>query len=167
MDERINDVCVGANGKRCCHYPSACRRRYCSGRSMLAAEILGAECSQIGSRFAMSNESSAHPNFKEKITRLAEGETILTLKSLTPVRLVKNKFFQRIQEAESRGASKEELREILGNRRSKLGIFEGDLEEGELEIGQVASSIKRRQPAKEIVLEIWEQYCSLKRSLQT
>lgn len=138
-----------------------------SGRSMLAAEVLGAEGSQIGSRFAVSHESSAHEKFKDKVTLLDEGETILTLKSLTPVRLVKNKFFQRVQEAESRGATKQELMEILGSRRSKLGIFEGDLEEGELEIGQVASSIKRRQPAEEILLEIWEEYCSLKRSFQT
>ncbi|MBA4057553.1 MAG: nitronate monooxygenase, partial [Marivirga sp.] len=138
-----------------------------SGRSMLAAEVLGAEGSQIGSRFAMSDESSAHPKFKEKVTHLDEGETVVTLKSLTPVRLVKNKFYQSVQEAEGRGASKEELIEILGKRRSRLGIFEGNLDEGELEIGQVASSIKKIQPAEEILHEIWEEYCSLKRSFQT
>lgn len=135
-----------------------------SGRSMLAAEVLGAEGSQIGSRFAISNESSAHQKFKEKAIDLHEGDTIVTLKSLTPVRLAKNKFYQRILEAELRGAPKEELAEILGHRRSKLGIFEGDLDEGELEIGQVAASFKKIQPAQEIVSEIWEEYCSLKRS---
>lgn len=138
-----------------------------SGRAMLAAEVLGAEGSQIGSRFAVSYESSAHLNFKEKVTHLDEGETTVTLKALAPVRLVKNKFFQLVQQAEFRGASKEELTEILGNRRSRLGIFEGDLDEGELEIGQVASSIKKMQPAEEILLEIWEEYCSLKRIFQT
>jgi enoyl-[acyl-carrier protein] reductase II len=97
---------------------------------------------------------------------LDEGDTTVTLKSLTPVRLVKNKFYQRVVEAELRGAPKEELAEILGSRRSRLGIFDGDLDEGELEIGQVAASFKKMQPAHEIVLEIWEEYCSLKRLLQ-
>jgi enoyl-[acyl-carrier protein] reductase II len=137
-----------------------------TGRTMLAAEILGAEGSQIGSRFAVSCESSAHEKFKERITHLDEGETTVTLKLLTPVRLVKNKFYQNVLQAELRGASKEDLAEILGSRRSRLGIFEGDLEEGELEIGQVASTIRKIQPAKEILLEIWDEYCSLKNQLR-
>jgi enoyl-[acyl-carrier protein] reductase II len=135
------------------------------GRTMLAAQALGADGVQIGSRFAASEESSAHDNFKQKIISIAEGDTVLTLKQITPVRLVKNRFFENIQEAEKRGASVEELQVILGQRRAKRGIFEGDLDEGELEIGQVSASIKRIQPAAEIVSEIWRQYQELKSSL--
>jgi enoyl-[acyl-carrier protein] reductase II len=136
-----------------------------SGRSVFAAEILGAEGSQIGSRFAVSRESSAHEDFKQKITQLDEGETIVTLKQLTPVRMVKNKFYRQVQDAELRGASREELNEILGKRRSKRGIFEGDLDEGELEIGQISAAIKKIQGAKDILTEIWEEYCQLKKSI--
>lgn len=136
-----------------------------SGRSMLAAEVLGAEGIQVGTRFAASAESSAHHHFKERITNTAEGETILTLKQLTPVRLIKNQFYQQVADAEQRGASKEELAQLLGKARSKKGIFEGDLEEGELEIGQVSASIKEIKPAGEIVSEIWEEYITLKKEL--
>jgi enoyl-[acyl-carrier protein] reductase II len=136
-----------------------------TGRSILAAEALGADGFQVGSRFAVSEESSAHPNFKRRITALEEGETCLSLKQLTPVRMVKNKFFQSIQAAELRGASKEELTQLLGTRRSKLGIFEGDIEEGELEIGQVSSMIKKIQPASAILLEIWDEYLGTKKNM--
>lgn len=136
-----------------------------SGRSMLAAEVLGAEGFQIGTRFAASTESSAHQNFKHRITHSEEGETILTLKQLTPVRLIKNQFYQQVQAAEQRCASKEELMHLLGKARSKKGIFEGDLEEGELEIGQVAATIKAVKPAADIVKEMWEDYCELKNKL--
>lgn len=135
------------------------------GRAMLAAEVLGAEGVQIGSRFAASLESSAHEHFKKRITESNEGDTILTLKQLTPVRLIRNKFYAQIEEAEKRGASAEELRQILGNRRSKTGIFEGDLDEGELEIGQVSAAIKKIQPAAEILKEVWEGYLRHKKSL--
>jgi len=135
-----------------------------TGRGMLAAEALGANGVQIGSRFAASLESSAHENFKNRILDLNEGDTMLTLKQLTPVRLIKNKFFQDVQHAELRGASKEELDELLGKRRAKKGIFEGDLTEGELEIGQVAAAIKTIQSAAEILHEIWDEYVSLKKS---
>jgi enoyl-[acyl-carrier protein] reductase II len=135
------------------------------GRAMLAAEVLGADGVQIGSRFAASEESSAHENFKKKITESSEGETVLTLKQLTPVRMVKNKFYEAVSAAEKRGASVEELKQLLGIRRAKNGIFEGDLEEGELEIGQVSASVKKIQPAQEIVQEIWQEYLSLKKSL--
>ena len=134
-----------------------------SGRALLAAEALGADGFQVGSRFAVSEESSAHSNFKRRIIELDEGDTLLSLKQLTPVRMVKNKFFERVQEAELRGASKEELRQLLGKRRSKLGIFEGDVEDGELEIGQVSSSIKKIQPAAEILLEMWGEYQTIKK----
>ena len=136
-----------------------------SGRAVLAAEALGAQGFQIGSRFAASQESSAHENFKRRIVELKEGDTFLTLKQLTPVRMAKNKFFQKVQEAEFRGATKDELQNLLGKRRAKLGIFEGDLEEGELEIGQISSAIKRIQPASEILTEIWEEYQSVKKSM--
>ncbi len=135
------------------------------GRAMLAACALGAEGVQIGSRFAASTESSAHEHFKKRVTDSCEGDTILTLKQLTPVRMIRNKFYRQVEEAEKRGASVEELRLILGSRRSKLGIFEGDLEEGELEIGQVSAAIKRIQPAAEIVKEIWYEFTQLKKSM--
>ena len=136
-----------------------------SGRAILAAEALGAQGFQVGSRFAVSEESSAHPNFKKRVTELTEGDTLLTLKQLTPVRMIKNKFFQQVQEAEFRGASKEELHQLLGKRRAKLGIFEGNTEEGELEIGQVSSAIRKIQPASEILIELWREYEALKKTL--
>jgi enoyl-[acyl-carrier protein] reductase II len=134
-----------------------------SGKAMLASEVLGANGFQVGSRFAISEESSAHIAFKKKVLELREGDTLLTLKQLTPVRMVKNKFFQRIYEAETRGASKEELLEMLGRGRSRLGIFDGDLEEGELEIGQVSAALDRIQPASEIVSELWTEYKEAKK----
>ena len=136
-----------------------------SGRAILAAEALGAQGFQVGSRFAVSEESSAHPNFKKRVTELTEGDTLLTLKQLTPVRMIKNKFFQQVQEAEFRGASKEELHQLLGKRRAKLGIFEGNTEEGELEIGQVSSAIRKIQPAAEILIELWREYEAIKKTL--
>lgn len=136
-----------------------------SGRTMLAAEVLGAEGVQIGSRFAVSVESSAHENFKQRIIQSHEGDTVVTLKQLTPVRLIKNKFYQKVQEAEWRGASKEELDGLLGKRRSKTGIFEGDLDEGELEIGQVSAALKKIETAAEIVKSVWEEYRLLKKSI--
>lgn len=136
-----------------------------SGRAMLAAEALGAEGVQIGSRFAASAESSAHEAFKNKVTSTGEGDTILTLKQLTPVRMIKNDFFRKVEDAERRGASAEELRSLLGHRRAKLGIFEGNLEEGELEIGQVSAAIRKIQPAAEILREVWEEYNALKKRM--
>ena len=136
-----------------------------SGRAILAAEALGAQGFQVGSRFAVSEESSAHLNFKKRVTELTEGDTLLTLKQLTPVRMIKNKFFQQVQEAEFRGASKEELHQLLGKRRAKLGIFEGNTDEGELEIGQVSSAIRKIQPASEILIELWREYEALKKTL--
>jgi enoyl-[acyl-carrier protein] reductase II len=135
------------------------------GRSMLATRILGADGIQIGSRFAASIESSAHENFKKRVTESSEGDTILTLKQLTPVRLIKNKFYAEVNEAEKRGASVDELNVLLGKRRSKQGIFEGNLDDGELEIGQVSAAIRKIQPAGEILKEIWTEYESLKKSL--
>ncbi|MFN7748044.1 MAG: NAD(P)H-dependent flavin oxidoreductase [Cyclobacteriaceae bacterium] len=129
-----------------------------SGRAILAMEALGASGVQIGSRFAVSQESSAHDNFKMRVIESREGDTHLTLKQLTPVRLLRNDFFQQVQEAEARGASKDELMQLLGRGRAKRGIFEGDLSEGELEIGQVAAAIRDVQPAAEILKNLWEEY---------
>jgi enoyl-[acyl-carrier protein] reductase II len=136
-----------------------------SGRAMVAAEALGAEAVQIGSRFAAAAESSAHENFKNKIVQTSEGETLLTLKQLTPVRLIKNKFFTQIADAEKRGATVKELEELLGVRRAKRGMFEGDLDEGELEIGQVSAAIKKIQPAAEILQEILTEYNDIKKKM--
>ena len=129
-----------------------------SGRSMLAVSALGADGVQIGSRFAASTESSAHDNFKNAIVEAGDGGTQLTLKALTPVRLIKNKFFQEVQEAEMRGAAPEELKQLLGRARAKKGMFEGDLDEGELEIGQVSGSIHSIKTVAEIVEELVREY---------
>lgn len=136
-----------------------------SGKSMMAAFALGAEGVQVGSRFAASIESSAHIDFKERVAGASEGETILTMKKLTPVRLIKNSYYEQIREAESHGASPGELTKILGEKRAKKGIFEGDMVEGELEIGQISASISRIQPAAEIVKELWEEFCKSKASI--
>jgi enoyl-[acyl-carrier protein] reductase II len=136
-----------------------------SGKSILAMEALGADGVQIGSRFAASEESSLHDNFKKKIVETNEGDTILTMKQLTPVRLMKNKFFKQVEEAELRGASVQELQTLLGRARAKKGMFEGDLDEGELEIGQVAAAIRDIRPAAEILKEIWTEYLDCKKAL--
>ena len=125
-----------------------------SGRGMLAAMVLGADGVQVGSRFAASIESSAHENFKNKIIETKEGETQVTLKELAPVRLIKNKFYQDIQDLYEKCPTKEELKELLGRARAKQGMFEGDLIEGELEIGQIAGLIQDIKPAGEIVMEM-------------
>jgi len=136
-----------------------------TGRQRLAAMALGADGVQIGSRFVVSNESSAHANFKNRVISTNEGDTLLTMKQLVPVRLLKNKFFDQIQSAELRGATAEELKEILGRARAKRGMFEGDLEEGELEIGQVSAMLNKILPAAEIVKEIMDEYQEAKDAL--
>lgn len=129
-----------------------------TGRGMLAAMALGADGVQIGSRFVASEESSAHLAFKKAVVDAGEGDTMLTLKELAPVRLIKNKFFGEVAEAYQRGASKEELIELLGRARAKRGMFEGDLEDGELEIGQVSGMIHEVKPVASIVEEIIAEY---------
>jgi enoyl-[acyl-carrier protein] reductase II len=129
-----------------------------SGRAMFAAMSLGAEGVQIGSRFVATPESSAHQAFKDKIIHAGEGDTLLTLKELTPVRLLKNPFFDEVMSAYERDADKEELEKILGRGRAKKGMFEGDLEQGELEIGQVSAMIKEMKPAADIVAEIIHEF---------
>ncbi|MBT3543182.1 nitronate monooxygenase [Flavobacteriaceae bacterium] len=136
-----------------------------SGPAMLAAMALGAEGVQIGSRFVATNEASSHDNFKEEVVKADQGSTVLTLKELTPVRLIKNPFYQKINALYEAGASVEELREALGRGRAKKGMFEGDLVEGELEIGQVAAQIDSIIPAAEVVGEFVETFNSTLESL--
>lgn len=129
-----------------------------TGRAMLAAMVLGADGVQIGSRFAASEESSAHSDFKQAIVQAQEGDTVLTLKELAPVRLIKNKFYQQVAELYQAGASVEELQRLLGRARAKRGMFEGDLEEGELEIGQVSGLIHSILPVSEIMRNLIQEY---------
>jgi enoyl-[acyl-carrier protein] reductase II len=129
-----------------------------TGRQMLAAMVLGADGVQIGSRFVASDEASSHVAFKEAVVNAGEGDTHLMMKDVVPVRLLKNKFYEEIKAAEQRCASKEELIQILGRGRAKKGMFEGDMVEGELEIGQVAASVRKIMPAGEIVAEITGEY---------
>lgn len=129
-----------------------------SGNAMLAAMTLGADGVQVGSLFAASEESSAHPEFKKLITSLGEGGTKLALKKLAPTRLIKNAFFDQVDEAEKAGKSPEELRELLGRGRAKKGMFEGEMNEGELEIGQVSAQISEIHTVKEIMESILKEY---------
>lgn len=129
-----------------------------SGESMAAVMALGAEGVQVGTRFALTEESSASEEFKQRCISLEEGDTSLSLKKVTPVRLIKNEFYHQVKEMEDRGATAEELRSFLGRGRSKKGIFEGDLIEGELEIGQIASDIKQIVPAKQVIEDMVARY---------
>lgn len=128
------------------------------GRAMLAAMCLGADGVQVGSRFVCSQESSAHQAFKESVVRAGEGDTVLTLKELAPVRLLRNPFYQQVQEAYGRCASVDELKQVLGRARAKRGMFEGDLQEGELEIGQVSAGIREVSPAADILRRIIDEF---------
>ena len=130
----------------------------CDGRSMLAAMCLGADGVQMGSRFVCSVESSGHAAFKERVVAAGEGETVLTLKELTPVRLLRNGFYAQVQKAYSEKADVDRLKEVLGRARAKRGMFEGDLEEGELEIGQVSGRLRDIRPAGEIVSTVMQEY---------
>ena len=136
-----------------------------SGRSMLAAFALGAEGVQIGSRFIASEESSAHPAFKQRILETGDGGTSLALKKVVPVRLIRNSFFQKVHQLEDSGATAEELKELLGKGRAKLGMFDGNSEDGELEIGQVAALISHIQPAGEIISEIVGEFETARKEL--
>lgn len=131
-----------------------------NGRQMLAAMVLGADGVQMGSRFVASEEASSHINFKDKVIHSQEGDTQLTLKQLTPVRMMKNDFFRQVQEAELKGATVDELAALLGRARAKKGMFEGDLAQGELEIGQVSALLKNILPAGEIVKNVWKEFMS-------
>ena len=132
-----------------------------TGKQMLAAMVLGAAGVQMGSRFVASEEASSHIDFKNIVIKTGEGDTQLSLKKLTPVRLIKNKFFNEVQEAELRGATPEELQQLLGRGRAKKGMFEGDLDNGELEVGQVSALLNSIQPASAIIDEVWTEFQQL------
>lgn len=136
-----------------------------TGRGMLAAMVLGADAVQIGSRFVASSEASSHQNFKNKVVEAKEGDTLLTLKELAPVRMLKNKFFHQIQELYLTTPTKDELITLLGRARAKKGMFEGDMEDGELEIGQIAGLIHDIKPAREIIEEIIKEFELAKQQL--
>ncbi|MDQ3277678.1 MAG: nitronate monooxygenase [Bacteroidota bacterium] len=140
------------------HLPVIAAGGIATGRQMLAAMVLGAEGVQVGTRFVASEEASSHRSFKEAVTGAGEGDTQLVMKKLTPVRLLKNAFFQEVQEAEAHGADEMELKRILGRARAKLGMYEGNLDEGELEIGQVSALVMDILPARQIVQNLWEEF---------
>nr|WP_321379323.1 nitronate monooxygenase [uncultured Bacteroides sp.] len=160
--EETTTFCLIPSVRKATSLPLISAGGIATGAGMLAVMALGAEGVQMGTRFALTKESSAHDNFKELCLSLNEGDTKLLLKKLAPVRLVKGKFFSEVEEAEARGASVEEMRELLGKGRAKKGIFEGNLDEGELEIGQVASLIHELKPVAEVVKEVIDEFNSCK-----
>jgi enoyl-[acyl-carrier protein] reductase II len=156
--EETTTLCLIPIIKKAVKIPVIAAGGIATGRAMLAMIALGADGVQIGSRFVASVESSASPEFKNRVINSLEGDTKLMLKQLTPVRLLRNKFFDDVQNAENNCASVEELSVLLGRGRAKKGMFEGDLEQGELEIGQVSAIIKEIKPAEEILNEIIDEY---------
>lgn len=164
--EETTTLCLIPMIKEMVNIPVIAAGGIASGKSMLAAFALGADAVQVGSAFAVAEESSAHPNFKEKIISSAEGDTKLRMKKLVPVRLLKNEFADAVAQAEANGASIEELATLLGRARAKLGMFEGDMREGELEIGQVSAMLNEIKPAAVIFNGIWEEFLAEKEKLQ-
>lgn len=156
--EETTTFCLIPAIRKSCTLPLIAAGGIATGEGILAAQALGADGVQMGTRFALTEESSAHFSFKDRCLRLNEGDTILTLKQLSPTRLVKNDFYKQVLEAEQRGASTDEMRGLLGKGRAKKGIFEGDIYDGEIEIGQIASLIKRLQTVSEVMQELVEDY---------
>lgn len=156
--EETTTFCLIPDVRRTVDIPVIAAGGIATGRGILAAKVLGAEGVQIGSRFATAVESSAHKIFKDRVVEAKEGETVLTLKELAPVRLIKNAFYDKVVEGYQNGFSTEELRNLLGKGRAKKGIFEGDLIEGELEIGQVASLIDKIETSEEIINDLVKEY---------
>lgn len=165
--EETTTFCLVPAVRRVTTLPLIAAGGIATGEGILAAMVLGAEGVQIGTRFALTYESSASDVFKEYCLRLSEGDTKLLLKKLAPTRLVANKFRDAVETAENRGASAEELRELLGRGRAKKGIFEGDLEEGELEIGQVASLFRQQQSVAEVMKDLLEEYERKKQTIKS
>lgn len=163
--EETTTLCLIPRVKKEIEIPLIAAGGIACGRSMLAAFALGADAVQIGSRFVGSIESSAHENFKQRVISANEGDTKLMMKSLTPVRLLKNEFYQQVERLESAGADKDELIALLGRGRAKKGMFEGDLIEGELEIGQVAANFRELISARDIVNQIWAEFLYEKEKL--
>jgi enoyl-[acyl-carrier protein] reductase II len=156
--EETTTLCLIPMVREVCNLPLLAAGGISTGKAMAAAFCLGADAVQVGSRFAASAESSAHESFKQAILNAGDGDTQLTLKELTPVRLLKNKFYNDVMEAYNKDASAEELAALLGRGRAKKGMFEGDMDEGELEIGQVSAFIHQIKPAGDIVREMMEEY---------
>lgn len=165
--EETTTFCLVPAVRRICTVPLIAAGGIVSGDGILAAQALGAEAVQMGTRFALTRESSAHFSFKDRCLQLNEGDTILTLKQLAPTRLIKNEFYKKIEEAERRGASADEIRELLGKGRAKKGIFEGDIFDGELEIGQAASMLRNLQTVDEVMKELIDDYRSAAENIQT
>jgi enoyl-[acyl-carrier protein] reductase II len=158
--EETTTLCLIPQVRKVLDIPLIAAGGIADGRSMYATMALGAEGVQIGSRFVCSHEASSHPSFKQAVVQANEGDTKLALKNLTPVRLLKNEFYNKVAAAESAGADKETLIELLGRARAKAGMFEGNMDEGELEIGQVSALINEILPAGDIVRNIWSEFCA-------
>lgn len=156
--EETTTLCLIPNVRQSINIPLIAAGGIATGRAMYAMMAMGAEGVQIGSRFVCTPEASSHQAFKDAVVSANEGDTVLTLKDLTPVRLIKNDFYHRVAAAEENCATKEQMEELLGRARAKKGMFEGDMTEGELEIGQVSSIIKDIKPAANIVAEIWSEF---------
>lgn len=164
--EETTTFCLIPAIKKSCTLPLIAAGGIVTGEGILAAQVLGADGVQMGTRFALTQESSAHFTFKDRCLRLNEGDTILTLKQLSPTRLVKNDFYKQVAEAEQRGATADELRGLVGKGRAKKGIFEGDIHDGELEIGQAASLVRQLQPVHEVMRELIDDYNTALKQLQ-
>ena len=164
--EETTTLCLIPAVRKATSLPLLAAGGIATGEGLLAVMALGAEGAQIGTRFALTKESSAHDNFKQLCLNLKEGDTKLLLKKLSPTRLVKGDFTTAVEEAEARGASAEELRELLGKGRAKKGIFEGDLQNGELEIGQIASLFHEEQSVAEVMEEIVNAFQTAKQQVQ-
>jgi len=157
--EETTTLCLIPQVRRAIDIPLIAAGGIATGRAMYAAMVLGAEGVQVGTRYVCSPEASSHQSFKEAVLMAGEGDTALALKKLTPVRLIKNKFYARVQEAEAKGAGINELQALLGRARAKLGMFEGDMDEGELEIGQASGLIQDIKPAAQITGDLWSEFC--------
>ncbi|MGB1206911.1 MAG: NAD(P)H-dependent flavin oxidoreductase [Chitinophagales bacterium] len=165
--EETTTLCLIPLVKKAVEVPVIAAGGIATGRAMLATMALGAEAVQIGTRFVASEESSAHEQFKNKVICLSEGDTVLSMKKLIAVRLIKNDFYKHVAAAEARGASREELALLLGRGRAKKGMFEGDMKDGELEIGQIAALLDDIKPAAEIVQEIVNEFNEAKEEMNT
>jgi enoyl-[acyl-carrier protein] reductase II len=156
--EETTTLCLIPSAREAVKIPLIAAGGIATGRAMYAMMALGAEAVQMGSRFVCTPEASSHMAFKEAVINANEGDTVLTLKKLTPVRLIKNPFYSKVQEAENNCASNEEMENLLGRARAKQGMFLGDLTDGELEIGQVSSIIRDIKPASQVLKEVWDEF---------
>lgn len=162
--EETTTLCLIPSVRKSIHIPLIAAGGIATGRAMYAMMAMGAEGVQIGSRFVCTDEASSHEGFKKAVVAAAEGDTVLTLKQLTPVRLIKNHFYKQVADAENACMPKEEMEALLGRGRAKKGMFEGDMEDGELEIGQISSIINDIQPAAKVVADVWQEFESAYKS---